>query len=79
MAVKIEKGGWVVIFTLGLGLVGYSLNKYGILDKLIPSAKVRESTEIGKIDLPTATTTEFLMYASPHHLFNWLLLGRQNV
>ncbi|MBM3766977.1 MAG: OmpA family protein [Acidobacteria bacterium] len=57
MAVKIEKGGWAIIFTLGLGLVGYSLNKYGILDKLIPGAKVRESTEIGKIDLPTATTT----------------------
>jgi outer membrane protein OmpA-like peptidoglycan-associated protein/ABC-type amino acid transport substrate-binding protein len=32
MAVKIEKGGWVLIFLIGLGLVGYSLNKYGILD-----------------------------------------------
>src|SRR5438034_8993433 len=32
MAVKIEKGGWALIFLIGLGLVGYSLNKYGILD-----------------------------------------------
>lgn len=32
MAVKIEKGGWVLIFAIGLGLVGYSLNRYGVLD-----------------------------------------------
>jgi NitT/TauT family transport system substrate-binding protein len=32
MAVKIEKGGWFLIFALGLGLVGYTLNKYGIMD-----------------------------------------------
>src|SRR3954447_3589522 len=32
MAVKIEKGGWVLIFAIGLGLVGYSLNKYGVID-----------------------------------------------
>lgn len=31
MAVRIEKGGWIVIFLIGLGLVGYSLNKYGVL------------------------------------------------
>jgi len=31
MAVKIERGGWVLIFLVGLGLVGYSLNKYGVL------------------------------------------------
>ena len=29
---KIEKGGWVLIFLLGLALVGYSLNRYGVLD-----------------------------------------------
>ncbi len=29
---KIEKGGWILIFLVGLGLVGYSLNKYGVLD-----------------------------------------------
>ena len=32
MAVKIEKGGWILIFLIGLGLVGYSLNRYGLLD-----------------------------------------------
>lgn len=34
MAVKIEKGGWVLIFLLGLGLVGYTLYRYGMLDSL---------------------------------------------
>src|SRR3989449_5416416 len=32
MAVKIEKGGWTLIFVLGLALVGYSLHKYGVVD-----------------------------------------------
>ncbi|HYX51960.1 MAG TPA: phosphate ABC transporter substrate-binding/OmpA family protein [Candidatus Limnocylindrales bacterium] len=32
MAVKIEKGGWALIFLIGLALVGYSLYKYGWLD-----------------------------------------------
>jgi outer membrane protein OmpA-like peptidoglycan-associated protein/ABC-type taurine transport system substrate-binding protein len=32
MALKIEKGGWVLIFVLGVTLVGYALNKYGVLD-----------------------------------------------
>jgi NitT/TauT family transport system substrate-binding protein len=32
MAVRIEKGGWAFIFVLGLGLVGYSLQKYGVVD-----------------------------------------------
>ena len=32
MAVKIEKGGWFLIFLIGLALVGYSLNRYGMLD-----------------------------------------------
>src|SRR5438876_1900447 len=32
MAVKIEKGGWILIFLIGLALVIYSLHKYGILD-----------------------------------------------
>src|ERR1051326_3513480 len=32
MAVKIERGGWFLIFLIGLLLVGYSLNKYGIVD-----------------------------------------------
>jgi len=32
MAVKIERGGWFLIFLVGLALVGYSLYKYGVLD-----------------------------------------------
>src|SRR5580704_3469712 len=32
MAVKIEKGGWTLIFIIGLALVGYSLNRYGVID-----------------------------------------------
>lgn len=32
MAVRIEKGGWAAIFLIGAGLVGYSLNKYGIIN-----------------------------------------------
>ncbi len=32
MAVRIEKGGWVAIFLIGLGLTGYALNKYGLVD-----------------------------------------------
>ena len=52
MAVKIEKGGWMVIGLIGVGLVGYSLKKYGILDKIAPSAKVQESTVPKRVDLP---------------------------
>ena len=32
MAVKIEKGGWALIFLVGLGLVGYSLQRYGVVN-----------------------------------------------
>ena len=32
MAVRIEKGGWILIFVVGLLLVGYSLQKYGLID-----------------------------------------------
>src|SRR3977135_2317878 len=32
MAVKIEKGGWTLIFVLGLGLVAYSLHKYEVIN-----------------------------------------------
>ena len=32
MAVKIEKGGWILIFLIGVALVGYSLNRYGVID-----------------------------------------------
>src|SRR5437667_2203183 len=32
MAVKIEKGGWTLIFVIGLGLVAYSLHKYEVIN-----------------------------------------------
>lgn len=57
MAVKIEKGGWALIFLIGLALFGYALNKYGYLEKLIPSAKTQESVDVGRVDLPTASTS----------------------
>ncbi|HEX4605617.1 MAG TPA: phosphate ABC transporter substrate-binding/OmpA family protein [Candidatus Angelobacter sp.] len=39
MAVKIQKGGWILIFLVGVALVGYSLHKYGVIDlgHLMPS------------------------------------------
>lgn len=32
MAVKIEKGGWAIIFLIGLGLSGYALHRYDIVN-----------------------------------------------
>ncbi|MCC6857606.1 MAG: OmpA family protein [Bryobacterales bacterium] len=32
MAVRIEKGGWIAIFLIGVALIGYSLYRYGVLD-----------------------------------------------
>jgi NitT/TauT family transport system substrate-binding protein len=32
MAMKIEKGGWILIFLIGLALVGYGLNRYNVVD-----------------------------------------------
>lgn len=32
MAVKIEKGGWTLIFLIGVALVGYALHRYGVVD-----------------------------------------------
>ena len=46
-----------MIFLTGAALVGYSLYKYGLLEKLIPSARVHESTTIGKIELPSVSQT----------------------
>ena len=33
------------------------MKEYGLLDKLIPGAKIRSSTDIGRIDLPTAASS----------------------
>src|SRR5215472_10864079 len=32
MAVRIERGGWVLIFLIGVAIVGYSLHRYGVID-----------------------------------------------
>ena len=53
MAVRIEKGGWMLIFLIGSGLVGYSLYKYGVLEKVVPAAKVRDSAVPARADLPS--------------------------
>src|SRR5260370_19617325 len=53
MALKIEKGGWVLIFIIGLGLVAYSLNRYGVLNipLLGPSSASSSSAPSGvKVD-----------------------------
>jgi len=44
MALKIERGGWVLIFIIGVVLVGYSLNRYGIVN-LFGGAKAESSSE----------------------------------
>ena len=62
MAVKIEKGGYLLIFLIGLALVVYGLHKYGVIDlgKLTGSSKEASSGE--KVNtaapLPVAATTE---------------------
>src|SRR5215469_67856 len=52
MAVRIERGGWILIGLIGVGLVGYALKRYGVLDQIIPSAKTTESTVPKRVDLP---------------------------
>ncbi|HSQ19365.1 MAG TPA: ABC transporter substrate-binding protein, partial [Blastocatellia bacterium] len=48
MAVKIERGGWVLIFLIGAAIVGYSLNRYGLIDfsKFVPGSKGESSGEV---------------------------------
>jgi outer membrane protein OmpA-like peptidoglycan-associated protein len=50
MAVKIEKGGWILIFLIGLALVGYSLHKYGVFDfgRWFESRAGREKVDTSK-------------------------------
>ena len=52
MAVKIEKGGWIFIFLIGLCLIGYSLNRYGVLDvsKWIGSKSSKSAGSDVKVD-----------------------------
>jgi outer membrane protein OmpA-like peptidoglycan-associated protein len=56
MAVKIEKGGKILLFLIGLGLVGYAAYKYGLIDKIAPSAKAPESVVPKRVDLPVLNT-----------------------
>lgn len=63
MAIRIEKGGWILIFLIGLSLVGYSLYRYGLLDArwldvIIPAAKVREAKVPAKAELPPAAVAQ---------------------
>jgi NitT/TauT family transport system substrate-binding protein len=63
MAVKIERGGWLLIFLIGLALVGYSLNKYGVLN-IGSWFGSRGGTTAGAVDtskplvLPTSSTSQ---------------------
>jgi outer membrane protein OmpA-like peptidoglycan-associated protein len=47
VGVRIEKGGWILIFLLGVALVGYSLYRYGVLDlrKWLGPPEVRRAGE----------------------------------
>jgi outer membrane protein OmpA-like peptidoglycan-associated protein len=65
MAVRIEKGGWVLIFLIGLGLVGYSGYKYGWLEKIIPAARTREAAVPPKADLPPLNVSMTSGYTPP--------------
>jgi NitT/TauT family transport system substrate-binding protein len=61
MALRIEKGGWIVIGLIGVGLVGYSLQKYGFLDFAKPGSS-KGSSAGAKVDpakpLPTSASDE---------------------
>lgn len=44
MGVRIEKGGWLIIFLVGLGLIGYALDKYGVIRLPLPGRAARQTT-----------------------------------
>src|SRR5579872_1150441 len=64
MAVKIEKGGWILIFLIGLGLVGYSLDRYGVVNlrgRLGGSSAAASSEPVDTskpLALPAAATSD---------------------
>jgi NitT/TauT family transport system substrate-binding protein len=62
MAVKIEKGGWTLIFLVGLGLVGYSLQKYGVVNFRKVLGSRSDTTPTEPVDtskpLPVAATSD---------------------
>jgi outer membrane protein OmpA-like peptidoglycan-associated protein/ABC-type nitrate/sulfonate/bicarbonate transport system substrate-binding protein len=60
MALKIEKGGWIVIGLIGVALVGYSLHKYGVINLgkwAGPSGKESASTEAVDTSKPLNVST----------------------
>lgn len=64
MAVKVERGGWILIFLIGLVLVGYSLDRYGVVNlrKFIGGRSSRPSTQVvdtsKPLSLPATPTAE---------------------
>jgi NitT/TauT family transport system substrate-binding protein len=48
MAVRIQKGGWILIFLIGLALVAYSLNRYGIVN-LTGKSGEKAKSESGEV------------------------------
>src|SRR5947209_6261994 len=63
MAVKIEKGGWIMIFLVGLVLVGYSLVRYGVIDGSkfggSKSSSSGEKVDTSKpLELPVSSTSD---------------------
>ncbi|HWF03370.1 MAG TPA: hypothetical protein VHA06_06760, partial [Candidatus Angelobacter sp.] len=61
---KIEKGGWILIFLIGAALVGFSLFKYGVIDgtkfktdsKASPGGEKLDTTK--PLELPVSNTTD---------------------
>jgi len=62
MAVRIEKGGWILIFLIGLAIVLYSLDKYGVVDLsglLGSRAKEAEKVDTSRpLELPSSGKPE---------------------
>ena len=61
MAVKIERGGWVLIFLIGLGLVGFALYKYGLVDfsKMGGGSKSGSATKVNTAEpLPVSSSND---------------------
>jgi outer membrane protein OmpA-like peptidoglycan-associated protein/ABC-type taurine transport system substrate-binding protein len=48
MAVKIERGGWILIFIIGALLVGYSINRYGVINLGFGGAKAEKAESGGE-------------------------------
>jgi NitT/TauT family transport system substrate-binding protein len=54
MAIRIEKGGWIFIFLIGLVLVGYSLDRYGVINLSKWTGKGGSSTAPSKMVVDTS-------------------------